>query len=250
LMIIREYGDRVFLQSEKILMERQAIELLGSREQAVGEERDFSREVMGSSLSLSELIKERPAFHSHSAHMLASFAHVSFEISETMSQEGRDEKPTRVTLGSVVAFPDTSSTLPLYVTPSSEAKIGALDLEITLPRGVFPVGVERAPLLDSVDVEISSRVSKGSLESEETVLEVSLASDGEGEALPRGLLLYLIIRIPQETQPGHLTLRTRASARTLPEPVQPVEPLVSYDGRITILDRDAIPAMVCFFYMH
>ena len=70
------------------------------------------------------------------------------------------------------------------------------------------------------------------------------------EPLPEGLLLYLTVAFAETVPPGSLTLENRARAQDLSAPGHPIQPLIFEDTRITVLDNESAPAMVCFYYLH
>ena len=66
--------------------------------------------------------KKSLAIHSHATHMLARFDGGILKT-KTVFNQTENPSPSRVILGSVLTFPDSSSTLPVHFMPSSKAKI-------------------------------------------------------------------------------------------------------------------------------
>jgi hypothetical protein len=184
--------------------------------------------------------------------MLARFGSAVLQAGTTTGQTD-DASPSRVTLGSVLTFPDSSSTLPVHFTPSTGVRVGSLELEIGLPHGVSFISVEKAPPLEELGVELSTEIRKNKVDAEGSSLQIRLVVEenrADPEPLPEGLLLYLTVAFTEAVHPGSLILKNRARAQDLSAPAQPIQPLIFEDTRITVLDNESAPAMVCFYYLH
>lgn len=251
LLLLRDYGDRVFLHSERSLLEKQAIKFLIRSQPGYRANSILSQYV--SIESVEQHQKDDPiALHSHAAHMLARFGSAVLQAGTTTGQTD-DTSPSRVTLGSVLTFPDSSSTLPVHFTPSTGVRVGSLELEIGLPHGVSFISVAKAPPLEELGVELTTEIRKNNVDAEGSSLQIRLVVEenrADPEPLPEGLLLYLTVAFTETVHPGSLILENRARAQDLSAPAQPIQPLIFEDTRITVLDNESAPAMVCFYYLH
>ncbi len=251
LLLLRDYGDRVFLHSEKALLEEQAIQFLIRSQPGYRTDPFLSRYL--SIESAEQDRRDEPlALHSHAAHLLARFRGAVLQAG-TAAGQTENAEPSRVTLGSVLTFPDSSSTLPVHFTPSTGVRVGSLELEVGLPHGVSFIRVEKAPSLKAIDVELSTEIRKDGGDAEGSLLQIRLVvgeKPADREPLPEGLLLYLTVAFAETVPPGSLTLENRARAQDLSAPGHPIQPLIFEDTRITVLDNESAPAMVCFYYLH
>ena len=252
LLLLRDYGDRVFLHSEKALLEEQAIKLLIRSQPGYRTNSFLSQHFSTESLEQHQRRDEPLALHSHAAHMLARLGGPLLQAGSAPGQTENTE-PSRVTLGSVLTFPGSSSTLPVHFAPSTGVRVGSLELEVGLPQGVSLISVEKAPPLETMAVELSTEIRKEGGDTEGSLLQIRLVAREESadpEPLPEGLLLYLTVAFAEIVHPGSLILENRARAQDLSTPAQPIQPLIFEDTRITVLDNESAPAMVCFYYLH
>jgi tetratricopeptide (TPR) repeat protein len=246
LLLLENHGEKVFLQSERDLLKQQTINLL------VKLQTNNPRKLFPTDYRIDTLIEEHQkktlAIHSHAAHMLVRFdggilkTKVLFNPSENPS-------PGRVVLGSVLTFPDSSSTLPVHFMPSSKAKIKFLKFEINLPKGVSFINLEKAPSLEIIATELTAKIHKENKTTEGSFIEIKLLATKE-QILPKGLLFYLNISFDKTVHPGSLTLKNRAQAQDLSTPEKTLQTLIFEDTQITVLDNESVPAMVCFYYLH
>lgn len=246
LLLLKNHGNKVFLQSEKVLLKQQTINFL------VRLRINHPRNPFPTDYAINTLIEDHQkktlAIHSHATHMLARF---DGGILKTKVLFNQIENPlsSRVTLGSVLTFPDSSSTLPVHFMPSSKAKIKFLKFEINLPEGVSFISLEKAPSLETIDTELTAEIRKKNETTEGSFIDIKLLATKE-RILPEGLLFYLNISFDQTVHPGSLILKNSAQAQDLSTPEKTLQPLFFENTQITVLDNESVPAMVCFYYLH
>ena len=247
LLLLKNHGNKVFLQSEKALLKRQTINFL-VRLQTNHPRNPFPTDYATNNTLTEEHQKKSLAIHSHATHMLARFDGGILKT-KTVFNQTENPSPSRVTLGSVLTFPDSSSTLPVHFMPSSKAKIKFLKFEINLPKGVSFIDLEKAPSLETVDIELAAEIRKKNQTAEGSFIDIKLLATKE-QILPEGLLFYLNISFDQTVHPGSLILKNSAQAQDLNTPEKTLQPLLFEDTEITVLDNESVPAMVCFYYLH
>ncbi len=154
----------------------------------------------------------------------------------------------RLNLGFDQSVPGDVAFIAIMFSTAEEVAIGKIITEITFPRQILTFEEARKGLpINSIGAELSTQVKNDDQDSENSILEVVIASKA-GEAIPAGTLVNLIFMISPEAPTLHtIVLENRSEAFTTDAPPERVE-LTTTDGEIESLD---IPALfACFFYMH
>jgi len=171
---------------------------------------------------------------------------LSFHTVRAIQQESSAAE--RLNLGFDQSVPGDVAFIAIMFSTAGEVEIGKIITEITFPRQLLSFKEARRGLpINSIDAELSTQVINDDQDSENSILEVVIASK-KGEAIPAGTLVNLIFMISPEAPTLHtIVLENRAEAFTTGDPPERVE-LTTTDGEIESLD---IPALfACFFYMH
>lgn len=162
------------------------------------------------------------------------------------------EKLTRLTIGSSSALVESEVSLPLYFTAAPGLKVGSLSAEIKFPSKLLSfVKAEKSGSSEAIGAQVKAEVSselKGAGLST-LKLTISVPQDQWGrKALPDGVIAYLVFQLSKEAQADtEIVLQNKASALTAEEQPKRVEPVLAYEGKITVLGE---PIISCFFYMH
>ena len=99
-----------------------------------------------------------------------------------------------------------------------------------------------------MEVELTTEVKQDDQDSESSILTVTIESK-EGVAIPRGVLVNLIFNISEQAPHGEtIMLGNTASAVSLDDPFQPIDPVTGSDGEIVIDETPVV--LACFFFMH
>ncbi len=154
----------------------------------------------------------------------------------------------RLNLGFDQSVPGDVAFIAIMFSTAGDVEIGRIITEITFPRELLSFKEARRGLpIKSIDAELSTQIKNDDQNSENSILEVVIASKA-GEAIPAGTLVNLTFMISPEAPTLHtIVLENRAEAFTTGDPPERVE-LITTNGEIESLD---IPALfACFFYMH
>ncbi len=171
---------------------------------------------------------------------------LSFPTLLAVQQES--SRTERLNLGFDQSVPGDVAFIAIMFSTAGEVAIGKIITEITFPRQLLSFEEARRGLpINSIDAEMSTRVRNDDPDSENSILEVVIASKA-GEAIPAGTLVNLTFTISPEAPTLHtIVLENRSEAFTTGDPPERVE-LTTTNGEIESLD---IPALfACFFYMH
>ncbi len=166
----------------------------------------------------------------------------------------RDEaqKTTRITIGPTSALPSSQVSLPIYLAAASGIKVGSLRLEITFPNKLLSfVKSEKSYVLEGGGASLSAEVKEHGEDKNKSVLKLIISAQDEGQArrvIPDGPIAYITFEISKDAQPGtDIVLENKATAMTAEDMPSQIDPLISYDGKISVVQNLIIS---CFFYMH
>ena len=154
----------------------------------------------------------------------------------------------RLNLGFDQSVPGDQTFIAVMFSTADGVEIGKIITEITYSREILSFKEARRGLpINAIDAELSTRVKDDDQNSENSILEIVIASKA-GEAIPAGTLVNLTFMIsPEAPTLQTIVLENRSEAFTTDDPPERVE-LTTTDGEIESLD---IPALfACFFYMH
>jgi hypothetical protein len=154
----------------------------------------------------------------------------------------------RLSLGFDKSDPGNQAFIGIIFSTQGEVAIGRIVAEITFPRQLLSFEEARAGLpIKAINAELSAEVRNDDSNSENSVLEVVIAST-TGAAIPAGILANLTFTLLPEAPTQHIIeLKNKAEAFTTDDPPEPVE-LSTTNGEIESLSTPALFA--CFFYMH
>jgi hypothetical protein len=154
----------------------------------------------------------------------------------------------RLSLGFDKSDPGNQAFIGIIFSTQGKVKIGKIVAEISFPRQLlfFEEAREGLPI-NSIGAELSAEVKSDDSNSENSILEVVIAST-TGAAIPAGTLANLTFTLLPEAPTQHvIELKNKAEAFTMGDPPEPVE-LSTTNGEIESLATPALFA--CFFYMH
>ena len=176
----------------------------------------------------------------------------SVEMSLVPVQETKGE--IRLTMKGVASPVSTSLSIPVYLDAPSAIKLGSLTFEVAYPKNAFSFAkVEKGFLLQSGRYTVEARSSPRSSEGEWETVQIEISSQAETpekSSLPNGLLAYMVFEVPENTEPGLVTLQNQiVSAHTIEGQLLSKDLYVTEDQVVTILGPDMI-LIACFFYMH
>ena len=130
----------------------------------------------------------------------------------------------RLNLGFDQSIPGDVAFIAIMFSTAGEVEIGRIITEITFPRQLLSFEEARKGLpIKSIDAELSTQVRNDDPESENSILEVVIASKA-GEAIPAGTLVNLTFMISPEAPTLHtIVLKNRSEAFTTDDPPERVE---------------------------
>ncbi len=185
--------------------------------------------------------------------MVASINFVEAPAEAAAWPEQGPEKLTRLTIGSSSALVESEVSLPLYFTAAPGLKVGSVSAEIKFPgKPLSFVKAEKSGSSGAIGAQVKAEVSsepkeEGGL----STLKLTISAPEEKatrEALPDGVIAYLVFQLSKEAEADtEIVLQNKASALTAEEQPKRVEPVLAYEGKITVLGA---PIISCFFYMH
>ena len=154
----------------------------------------------------------------------------------------------RLSLGFDKSDPGNQAFIGIIFSTQGDVEIGRIVAEITFPRQLLSFEEVRAGLpIKAINAELSAEVRNDDSNSENSVLEVVIAST-TGAAISAGILANLTFTLLPEAPTQHIIeLKNKAEAFTTDDPPEPVE-LSTTNGEIESLATPALFA--CFFYMH
>ena len=163
---------------------------------------------------------------------------------------GFAQEPTHITVSPIIGLPGDEVSLPIYLETAPEVEVGSIALEIIFPHDLLSFLNARKSFLTTtaggpIAVEVGNR---DEAENQSVVRLVIAAAKGESRAsLPDGQLGFVAFRISDEAHLGtKIPLPFRVQVMDSRDPAQPVEPVVTHDGEITVGNLQ----FACFFYMH
>ena len=166
------------------------------------------------------------------------------------NSEGLAQESTHVTVSPIIGLPGDEASLPIYLETAPGAEVGSIALEITFPRNLLSFLNARESFLTTtaggrLAVEMENR-DEG--EDRSVVRLVIEAARGESRtALPDGQLGFVAFQISTEVHMStKIPLQVVAQVMDMGDPAQPVEPIVTHDGEISVGNL----LFACFFYMH
>ncbi len=176
----------------------------------------------------------------------------SVEMSLVPVQE--TEGDIRLVMKPVASPVDTSFSSPVFLDAPSALKIGSLTFEVAYPKSAFSFSkVEKGFLLQSGRFTVEARDSPRSSEVGWETVQIEISSQEETpekSPLPNGLLVYMVFEVPEQSEPGLVTLQNQiVSAHTIEGQPLSKDLFVTENQVVTILGPDMI-LLACFFYMH
>jgi hypothetical protein len=170
------------------------------------------------------------------------------------ASQSDETQGVRLSLGSASGGPGESVTVPVYMTPDADVRVGSLKIGITF------VSVNLK--FDDVEPGISAEVGEvelahdlkviqdsGEVETSTLTLEASVPESAT-EGIPSGLLAYIQMRLDEGARPAVITLRTSAEAIEAGTDRQLPVVLSSSDAVVEVFAPGSEPAVACFFFAH
>ena len=160
-----------------------------------------------------------------------------------------DPKLITIRLARAAGPPEGRVSLPLSLTAAAAgAKIGALQLDVTMPKALLTfTGAETAGLSDGVSAALKTDTKADAKDPTLIDLSVSLSTMNSSKVpLPDGTLVYLLFQISKDAKLKTL-IPVGMTGTAVSVDNKPVEP-ISVAGNSVEVSEAAI--ISCFFYMH
>ena len=158
-----------------------------------------------------------------------------------------------IILGTVAGDRGTTAAIPLYYQPAENTPIQSLHLEVDfISNSVKFAKAEKGVAAEMQDYDLTVEAEplpddEQGLSRTRLIIDVAVADDDPGKALPQGLWSFLEFRIPPEAKPFAISL-TPASVSAQGASQQPV-PVTAEAGKVIVSVPDE-PLVGCFFFTH
>jgi len=252
LSIFEEQG-KVFMRSERVLLEQKALRLLVFLDKKT-EGRVVSAH-LGDQREPVQVASN--SLHSHFEHILMPMANFTAPVPPAARLAGLPTVPLQVPKGKVSISMKSLTVptkelfnMPVYFAIPSGVKLSSLTFQVTYPKEDLSFAdLEKGFLLQSGFKTITTNSAHPS-EKAFDILEVSISSERETN-IPSGLVMYLSFKVADKVDQGSIFLHNETvMAETIEGGSIPKSQLVAKDQAVTILGEDMVPTILCFFYMH
>lgn len=164
-------------------------------------------------------------------------------VAHRLHAAGAPPHRVEVSFQDTSAFPGGQLTVAIELKLSGQASVTALDVSARIPEGTT---FSSAALAYAVQAANGSLVGGAAIVDEPTrTVTVRIRTR---EAMPVGVVAYLVFDMPGNTELGRMELTPTEVA--VSGPAGRIEPVKTTTATIAIIDPKSVPIPGCFFYMH